>query len=90
MGNKTMVDRHFNVQQSAEALYVDDEQVLAWIHSGELVAVNVAKSANGKKPRWRISESELGRFLLRRRNPAAAKQPAPAKPAKRQPVKQYV
>ncbi len=64
--------RYYTPQQAAEILGTDDEQVTHWINSGQLVAVNVAKSPAGKRPRWRISESDLGKFLLSRRNPAAA------------------
>lgn len=63
-------DTYFTVQAAAEILDVDDEQILAWIHSGQIKAANVAKDPNGKRPRWRISESELGRFLLTRMHPA--------------------
>jgi excisionase family DNA binding protein len=70
-----MVDcRYYTPQQAADTLGVDDEQVHRWIHSGQLVAINVAKSLAGKRPRWRIAESELGRFLLSRQN----KVPAPS------------
>jgi excisionase family DNA binding protein len=84
-----MLDQHFNPQQAAELLGVDNEQVLAWIHSGELVASNVAKSLQGKRPRWRISEADLGRFLLARRHPASS-QAVAVKTAKRPQPKQYV
>lgn len=85
-----MVDsKYYSPQHAAEVLGVDDEQVLSWIHSGELVAVNVAKSLQGKRPRWRIAESELGKLLISRRHPASTQQVAP-KAAKRPAVKQYV
>ncbi len=58
-----MVDgRYFTPQQAAEILACDDEQIVHWINSGQLTAVNVAKDPNGKRPRWRISEADLGRF----------------------------
>lgn len=58
-------------REAVEVLGTDDEQVLGWIHSGELVASNVARVRNGKRPRWRIAEADLGRFLLSRRHPAS-------------------
>lgn len=73
------MDKYFTVQQAAEMLGVDEEQILFPINTGELVAVNVAKSPNGKRPRWRIAESELGRFLLKRRNSAPQSEAKPAK-----------
>lgn len=85
-----MVDsRYYSPQQAAEVLGTDDEQVLSWIHSGELAAVNVAKSLQGKRPRWRISESDLGKFLIARRHPASTQHAAPAV-AKRKAPKQIV
>jgi hypothetical protein len=62
------VDFYYTPQEVAMFLDTDDEQVLAWIHSGELIAYNVAKDVNGKRPRWRCSEGDIGRFLLKRRN----------------------
>ncbi len=85
-----MVDsRYYSPQTAAEVLGCDDEQVLAWIHAGELVAVNVAKSLQGKRPRWRIAEADLARFLMARRHPASLQQ-AVAKPRRQPQPKQYV
>ena len=85
-----MVDsRYFTPQQAAEVLGTDDEQVLAWIHTGELVAINVAKSVKQQRPRWRISESDLAKFLMARRHPASMQQPI-AKASKRPQPKQFV
>ena len=50
----------------AEQLGVEPPKVIAWINAGELVAVNVAQSLHGKRPRWRIDPRELEAFLLRR------------------------
>jgi len=85
-----MLDRHYQPKEAAEFLGTDTEQVLAWIHSGELAAVNVAKTLNAKRPRWRISESDIGRFLLRRRHPASTAQQTPHRVIQRPAVKQYV
>lgn len=38
---------------------------MAWIRSGELVAVNLAHR-NGGRPRYKIDPEELQAFLLRR------------------------
>ncbi|WP_417736333.1 helix-turn-helix domain-containing protein [Rosistilla oblonga] len=84
-----MIEQHYTPQRTAELLDTDDEQVLAWIHAGDLPASNVAKSSAGKRPRWRISESDLGKFLLSRRHPASQPKPA-AKVARRPQPKQYV
>lgn len=83
------IEQHYTVQQLAEMLTVDEEQVLAAINSGELVAVNVAKSPAGKRPRWRVAESEAGKYLLRRRHPASTQQTVAPKTRQAKP-KQYV
>ncbi len=85
-----MVDsRYYSPQQAAEVLGTDDEQILSWIHSGELPAVNVAKSLQGKRPQWRIAEADLGKFLIGRRHPAST-QPTATHTAKRKAPKQIV
>lgn len=84
-----MVDqRYYSIQEAAKMLDCDDETILAPIHSGELPAVNIAKRPDGKRPTWRIAESELGRWLLKRGN--ALKQEVAPKPTKRPKPKQYV
>ena len=83
-----MVDsQYYTPQEAATVLSCDDEQVLHWIHSGQLPAVNVAKSANGLRPRWRISAGDLGKFLISRRNAPPA---PPVKREKQSKAKQYV
>ncbi len=75
------VDKHYTTAQAAEILEVTDDGIVALIHSGELVASNVARSSDSKRPRWRIAESDLGRFLLSRRH--SASQSTPTKRSKR-------
>ncbi len=79
--------QYFTPQQAAEKLGCDVEQVIYWIGSGQLPAANVAKSPNGLRPRWRIAEADLGRFLLSRRNAPPA---PPVKREKQIKAKQYV
>lgn len=81
--------RYYTTVEAGKVLACDAEQVLAWIHAGELVAVNVAKTPNAKRPTWRIAEADLGRFLIARRHPASQQHVAP-KVAKRVQPKQYV
>lgn len=84
-----MVDsRYYSTVEAAKILGIDDETVLAWIHSGQLPAVNVCKKPNGKRPTWRIAEADLGRLLLMRRSKTA--EPPAAKPVKRPTPKQFV
>jgi Helix-turn-helix domain len=67
----------YTVPKLAEALGTDQDKVLSFIRSGELAAVNIARNPQGARPRWRISQQELDRFLASRQS-----QP-PAPPAKR-------
>lgn len=84
-----MVDqKYYSIQEACKVLACDDETILAQIHSGELPAVNIAKRMDAKRPTWRIAESELGRWLLKRGN--APKQEATPKQATRPSPKKYV
>ena len=65
-----MPERFFTPPQAAKLIGVGPEKVLAWIHSGELTATNVAVDADGERPRWRISEDDLAKFLFRRQHPS--------------------
>ena len=51
----------------AGAWGVDVGKVLAWIHAGELPAVDVSKRRGGR-PRWRIDVADLAAFEASRRN----------------------
>lgn len=86
----TVDTTYYSVQTAAEVLDVDEELVLSHIHSGQIKAINVAKDPKGKRPRWRIPEAELGRFLLGRMHPAGAAPRPAAKVQKRRQPKQYV
>jgi hypothetical protein len=61
--------------QLARQLGVKPDKVVAWIRSGELQAVNVAQSQDGR-PRWRVSDEAWADFLARRSCSPAPK-PAP-------------
>lgn len=65
------LEKHYSVPFAAKQLGIPEDSIRAAIHSGELVAFNGARNPDGERPRWRISESELGKFLLRRRNAAS-------------------
>ena len=56
----------------AEELGIAVEKVIRWIEHGELNAVNVATTTTGR-PRWRISEEDVGAFLLSRKNQPVVK-----------------
>jgi excisionase family DNA binding protein len=72
----------YSVKQIRERLKVSDPTVLAWIASGELVAINVSRK-RGRKPRWRITEESLQAFELLR---ASAPQPPRTKRRSRKPA----
>ena len=62
------VRRYYTPAEISEILKVDTDGVIALIRSGELVASNVARSKAAAKPRWRISQESLDRFLASRTN----------------------
>lgn len=51
----------------------DTAAVLGWIASGQLAAVNVARSPTAQKPRWRVRREDLDQFIARRSTRPAAK-----------------
>ena len=57
------------------------DAVLGWIETGELRAINVARSRNSKLPRWRISPTDLKAFEEdRAAKPRGQPQPRPKRP----------
>jgi excisionase family DNA binding protein len=66
------------VAQVAAELGVGTATVLGWIRSGELAAINVSRSRQSKKPRWRITRAVLDAFTV-----ARAAIPAPSKSSRR-------
>lgn len=65
--------------QLAQRLRVSCEKITGWIRAGELEGVNLA-STGSKRPRFRVSEDALERFLLSRSATVSA-------PPKRRPRK---
>jgi len=59
-----MTDRALTVREVAERYGVGEHTVLGWIRSGQLKAINVGRSPNGKKPRWRVTVEALETFEL--------------------------
>jgi excisionase family DNA binding protein len=53
----------FSVKQITEKLTVTELTVLGWIHSGQLVAINVGRTPGKLKPRWRIREEDFEAFI---------------------------
>ena len=52
----------YTVRDLCERYAVSEATVLAWIASGQLRALNVGRSPNSKKPRWRITQAALDAF----------------------------
>ena len=49
----------------AERYHVDVHKIIGWIRTGQLAAINVG-TTTGKRPRYRISPSDLAAFEQRR------------------------
>lgn len=77
-----MIEKYYTAQEVGEMLAVDAEKVREWIHSGEIEAMNLASSAGGNRPSWRIGAGALCRFLstratvTKREKPRKARKPA--------------
>jgi excisionase family DNA binding protein len=56
----------FTVSEVAARFGVGAATVGAWIRAGELLAVNVSRSAGSRKPRWRITPGAVEAFEVRR------------------------
>ena len=59
-----VASRYLTPPQVAERFGVDPHRVLAWIRSGQLLAVNIGDGT--QRPRFRVSESDLALFLAAR------------------------
>lgn len=59
------VEKHYVVKEIAELLAMTEEQVLGYIHDGDLPAVNIARQGATRKL-WRAPETALAKFLLSR------------------------
>jgi hypothetical protein len=81
-------EKYYSPKEAAEKLQCDEERVLAWIREGDLVAANIASSKSAQRPRWRIAEADLGRFLLSRRNVQSLAEPKPKRIEK--PKKKFI
>ena len=73
---------YLTVPELAASLGIDQDKVLAWIHRGELRALNVAESATGR-PRWRIPADAWEEFERRRTTKATATATRPRRRRKR-------
>jgi hypothetical protein len=67
---------------------IKPEKVLAWIHSGQLRALNLNTDPKSPRPRWRILSADLEAFERIRCNLEPAKRGRPRKAAPA--VKEFV
>lgn len=57
----------YTLSEVAEMLKITRQKVHAWVKQPNgLRAVNVATDANGERPRYRVTHTELERFLKSR------------------------
>ena len=52
----------YTVEDLCQRYSVTSHTVLQWIHSGQMVAVNVGRQPGARKPRWRVTEASLEAF----------------------------
>ena len=60
-----VADRMLSPPQVAQRFGVAPEKILAWIHSGELRAIDVA-TRRGGRPRYRVDPADLALFVRKR------------------------
>lgn len=73
--------KYLTPRQVALAFGVRLEKVLAWIHSGELPALNLA-SETSKRPLWKVRPQDMDAFEERRLLNSRPKQEAPKRARK--------
>jgi excisionase family DNA binding protein len=71
---KTVEPHKLTAADVAEILEIDVDQVYQLIEAKELAALDVSRGR--RRPRWRIAESELSKFIDRRRSDTTRTNPA--------------
>jgi transposase len=54
------------VQQIADRLNVSKDTVRRWIRRGDLKAADLSANSASEKPRWRVLETDLVKFISER------------------------
>lgn len=85
-----MSESFITPNQLAKTLGIKADKVLAWIRSGQLVAINVAENPNGQRPRWRIDQDEVTRFLKSRQTKPTETAKAIRRRRKNKPARRWV
>ena len=68
----------YGIQDLKKRYGVGEHTVLGWIRRGDLKAINVARRAEGGRPKWRITQDAVDAFELLR-----GSQPEPTAPRRR-------
>ena len=63
----TNMQSFMSIAEVSKSLRTNENKILGLIRSGELPAINVAQNSKGKRPRWRVSASDLDAFLESRK-----------------------
>ena len=85
-----MSDTYTTPNKLANRLGIKPDKVLVWIHAGQLIAVNIAESPSGQRPRWRIDPDEVTRFLKSRSTKPAGEAKTVRRRRKTKPSRQWV
>ena len=62
----TTIGQWHTPAEAATLLHVPVDTIYLWLKHGDLQGVNLARNADGERPRWRISRVEIARFLFDR------------------------
>lgn len=74
------IEPHYSPPQIAEALGLDPETVHGWIRSGQLTARKLGSGT--VRPRYRVAQSALERFLASRETTAPSRPQRPRRKPK--------
>ncbi|MEX0884991.1 MAG: helix-turn-helix domain-containing protein [Phycisphaeraceae bacterium] len=86
-----MSNRYHTPASLAKLYGVNQSKILAWIHAGQLEALDVSAEPGRGRPRWRISPEAVRRFEQRRSSfTKAATQATPRRRRSAAAVPQYV
>lgn len=83
----TVDQKALTVNDVCARYLVKPEKVLAWIHSGQLRALNLNTDPASPRPRWRILPADLEAFEQVRSSLEPPKRGRPRKP--QPPVKEF-
>lgn len=79
----------YTTDEIASRYGVNISKVIAWIKSGDLAAINVARCPHGERPRYRITQEALEAFE-RARTVTPHQKAKPARRCKRPEAPKYV